>query len=147
MDAPEAVIDALPDWLPVNFTSSIRNCSPLVVVLQRMVKLAELGIVPVDVRYCQLVVPVPVFIGVTAKGVKLVPSVLISTTNSLPLEAVVVFRFPKPKTKLFTPIVLIPLIWKLAVLLLVKNTFADPEAPAYVLLAEVLWMSAVPLMV
>ena len=99
------------------------------VVRQRMVRLAAFGMVPVEVRYCQPVVPVPVFIGVIASGVKLVPFVLISTTNSLPLDAVVVFRFPKPKTRLETPTVFIPLIWKLAVPLLVKKTLAAPEAP------------------
>jgi len=94
-----------------------------------MVRLAAFGMDPDEVRYCHPVVPVPVFIGVTDSGEKLVPSVLVSTTNSLPFEAVVVFKFPKPKTRLETPTVFMPLIWKLAVPLLVKNTLAAPEAP------------------
>lgn len=144
---PDAVIEAATGCNPESLTSSILNWMEALVVRQRIVRLATFGIVPVEVRYCHPVVPVPVFIGLIANGVKLVPFELISTTNSLPLEAVVVFKFPKPNTRFDTPIVFIPLIWKLAVPLFVKNTFAAPEAPAYVLLFDVLRMSAVPLIV
>ena len=63
-------------------------------------------------------------------AVNVEPSVLCSTTNSDPFDAVVLFDIPKLKLNDLYPVVFIPAIIKLALPpVFVKKTFPFPEEP------------------
>lgn len=86
--APEAVIDAGLVEVPVITMSSMRNCGPAGVVvvtpvfLQRNLRFAVDGMLPVALLLYQLAVPVPVGrADASASGVYETPSVLYSITS------------------------------------------------------------------